>query len=89
MIFPNLAVDFFEISIQLKLEVLQERDNEMTEFIEKFGSARDEVLADQRAAKGTILGLLEHISSGLESQNHIPDKERMMVQLLLPSPLTV
>lgn len=79
MILPNIAVAFFEITARLKLEVLQKRDNEMTEFIEKFGSARDEVLADQRAAKGTILGLLEHISSGLESQNHIPDQERMRV----------
>lgn len=55
----------------------------MKEFIEKFGSARDEALANQRAAKGTIVSLLEHISSGLESQSHIPDQERMRV--LLPS----
>lgn len=62
--------------------MLQKRDQEMTEFIEKFGITKEEALADQQAAKSTIVGLLEHISSGLESQHHIPDKDRVRVSLV-------
>ena len=59
------------------MEVLQKRDKEMTEFIENFEQTKEAALNDQRASKATIVGLLEHISSGLESQHHIPDKGRM------------
>lgn len=51
----------------------------MTEFIEKFEQTKEAALADQRSARATIVGLLEHISSGLEAQHHIPDRDRMRV----------
>lgn len=51
----------------------------MTQFIEKFDHTKEEALADQRSARATIVGLLEHISSGLESQHHIPDRDGMRV----------
>lgn len=63
------------------MEVLQKRDQEMTEFIEKFDQTRQEALADQRIVKSTIVALLEHISQGLESQHQMPSRERMKVRL--------
>ncbi|CAM9844234.1 unnamed protein product, partial [Ectocarpus sp. 12 AP-2014] len=62
---------------QNKVEVLQKRDKEMTDFIDKFDQTKQEALDDQRSARSTIVGLLEHISTGLESQHHIPDKGGM------------
>lgn len=56
----------------------------MTEFIENFDQTKEQALNDQRAAKATIVGLLEHISSGLESQYHIPDKGRMKASTSRP-----
>ena len=55
----------------------------MTEFIDKFDSTREETLNDQAAVKVTIIGLLEHISSGVESQQHLPDKERVKVSTVI------
>lgn len=52
----------------------------MTEFIENFDETKGEALADQRSAKDIIVSLLEHISSGLESQQHIPSQDRMKVK---------
>lgn len=51
----------------------------MTDFIDKFDQTKQEALDDQRSARSTIVGLLEHISTGLESQHHIPDKGGMRV----------
>ncbi|CAM9789148.1 unnamed protein product [Pylaiella littoralis] len=62
---------------QNKVEVLQKRDKEMTEFIENFDQTKGGALADQQACRSTIVGLLEHISTGLESQHHVPDKDRV------------
>ncbi|CAM9723209.1 unnamed protein product [Ascophyllum nodosum] len=73
----DMKTDSKEEVSQNKLEVLQKRDQEMTEFIDKFDSTREETLNDQAAVKVTIIGLLEHISSGVESQQHLPDKERV------------
>eukprot|EP00904_Undaria_pinnatifida_P009881 jgi/Undpi1/6022/HiC_scaffold_2.g01296.m1 len=39
---------------QNKVEVLQKRDKEMTEFIENFEQTKEEALVDQRTAKATI-----------------------------------
>lgn len=60
---------------------MQKRDREMTEFIENFDHSKGEATVDQRNVRATIVGLLEHISSGLESQHHIPDRDRMRVRL--------
>lgn len=60
---------------------MKKRDQEMTDFIEKFDQTREEALADQRAARSTIVGLLEHISQGLEAQHHIPDQGRMRASI--------
>ncbi|CAM9412678.1 unnamed protein product, partial [Sphacelaria rigidula] len=59
------------------VEVLQKRDQEMTEFIERFDQTKDEALVDQKSARSTIVGLLEHISQGLDAQHHIPEQSRM------------
>lgn len=59
----------------MKLEVLQKRDQEMTEFIEKFDRAREDTLASQKVTRMTIVALLEHISGGLESEHHAPGLE--------------
>lgn len=63
------------------MEVLQKRDKEMSDFMDKFEQTKGEALADQRAARATIVGLLEHISTGLESQHNVPDKGRMRVRV--------
>lgn len=60
--------------------MLQKRDKEMTDFMDTFEQTKGEALADQRAARATIVGLLEHISTGLESQHNVPDKGRMRVR---------
>ncbi|CAM9166746.1 unnamed protein product [Hapterophycus canaliculatus] len=62
---------------QNKLEVLQKRDKEMTDFMDKFNQTKEEALSDQTAARSTIVAVLEHISTGLESQHHIPDKGKL------------
>lgn len=62
-----------------QVEVLQKRDQEMTEFIERFDQTKDEALVDQKSARTTIVGLLEHISQGLDAQHHIPEQSRMRV----------
>eukprot|EP00903_Cladosiphon_okamuranus_P005511 g5491.t1 len=62
---------------QNKVEVLQKRDKEMTEFMDQFEQTKEEALSDQRTTRTTIVGLLEHISTGLESQHNVPDKGRM------------
>lgn len=62
-----------------QVEVLQKRDQEMTEFIERFDQTKGEALADQKSARTTIVGLLEHISQGLDAQHHIPEQSRMRV----------
>lgn len=64
-----------------KVEVLQKRDQEMTEFIERFDQTREEAIADQRAARTTIVDLLEHISEGLDAQHHLPDQGRMRASI--------
>lgn len=63
-----------------QVEVLQKRDKEMSDFMDKFDQTKGEALADQRTARATIVGLLEHISTGLESQHNVPDKGRMRVR---------
>lgn len=68
-----------------QLEVLQKRDKEMTEFMDKFNQTRDEALSDQTAARSTIVAVLEHISTGLESQHHIPDKGKLKVSGMPPA----
>lgn len=54
----------------------------MTEFMDKFDQTKTEALDDQRATRATIVGLLEHISTGLESQHNIPEKDSMRVSEL-------
>ncbi|CAM9166558.1 unnamed protein product [Chrysoparadoxa australica] len=62
---------------QSKIEVLQKRDHEMTEYIDKFDGAKAQATQDMSRVQGTIVALLEHISSGLEAQHNIPDKDKM------------
>ncbi|CAM9299562.1 unnamed protein product [Discosporangium mesarthrocarpum] len=65
-----------EIS-QSKVEVLRKRDQEMTTFIENYEPAKANALQDQRVAKETIVGLLEHISQRLDEQLNIPSQDKM------------
>lgn len=60
-----------------KVEVLQKRDMEMSAFIDKFEVTKQAALQAQMEAQSTIVGLLEHISSGLEAEHNIPDQLKM------------
>jgi intraflagellar transport protein 74 len=59
-----------------KYEKLYARDREMTEFIEKFEESKRSLVAETDATQGRIVGLLEHISSGIESEVSMPDQAR-------------
>jgi intraflagellar transport protein 74 len=63
---------------QSKIEVLQRRDADMTEFINSFEANKEAILVDQARSQQAIVALLEHISQGLEAQHTIPEgKEEM------------
>lgn len=58
-------------------EKLRQRDDEMTEFDNKFEETRNSTVADQQATQENIVALLEHISQGLEQQNSMPSQQRL------------
>jgi len=60
-----------------KYEKLYQRDREMTEFIESFEETKSSIVADQKQTQETVVGLLEHISSGLEAEGSMPSQERL------------
>lgn len=63
------------------MEVLHKRDQEMSEFMEKFDQAKKEALAGRSSTKCTIVALLEHISRGLESEQSASSQEGAKVGL--------
>ena len=58
-----------------KYEALFKRDAEMTEFIDRFGEAREREVAAQRRTQDTVLALLEHVSEGLLREASLPSRE--------------
>ena len=49
----------------------------MTEFIDGFEETKRAIVAEQKEAQETIVGLLAHISKGLESEGSMPSQERL------------
>lgn len=60
-----------------KYEVLYQRDQEMTEFIEAFPETREAAVREQKAAQEKITALLTHISTDLERQSNLPSRQRV------------
>lgn len=60
-----------------KYEKLYQRDREITEFIDKFDETKGELVREQEETQQRIVGLLEHISQGLESEGSMPDQARV------------
>jgi intraflagellar transport protein 74 len=58
-----------------KYEVLFKRDQEMTEFIDRFPEMRDREQAEQRRMQNLVTALLEHCSEGIERERSMPSKE--------------
>jgi hypothetical protein len=48
--------------------MLFKRDQEMTEFIDRFNEMRDRETAEQKRMQDTVVGLLEHISESLDRE---------------------
>jgi len=61
-----------------KYEVLYKRDQEMSDFIDKFHVTKEQVLKDQRELKRKNVALLEHISRDIESETNMPSKDRLL-----------
>jgi phage regulator Rha-like protein len=51
-----------------KYEMLFKRDQEMTEFIDRFNEMRDRESAERKRMQDTIVGLLEHISESMDRE---------------------
>lgn len=60
-----------------KYEKLYQRDREITEFIDQFDETKGELVREQEETQQRIVGLLEHISQGLESEGSMPDQARV------------
>lgn len=59
-----------------KYETLFQRDQEMTQFIEKFEETKTKELETQRQTQDTIVQLLEHMSKDITRQDAMPSAER-------------
>jgi len=57
-----------------KYEVLYQRDQEMSEFIERFPETREKEWAAKAQTEAVNVRLLEHMSKGLERQHHLPSR---------------
>lgn len=60
-----------------KYDVLFQRDEEMTTFIDQFAETKEKELGDQKRIQETIVALLEHISTGLKRENNMPSEGRV------------
>ena len=58
-----------------KYEMLFKRDQEMTEFIDRFPETRDKEVMEQRRIQTTVAALLEHISEGIERERSMPSRD--------------
>mmetsp|Transcript_21333 Transcript_21333/g.75175 ORF Transcript_21333/g.75175 Transcript_21333/m.75175 type:complete len:604 (-) Transcript_21333:508-2319(-) len=57
-----------------KYEVLYQRDQEMSEFIERFPETRKKEMEAKESIEQINVRLLEHMSKGLERQHHLPSR---------------
>ncbi len=55
-----------------KLEALFAKDQEMTQFIDSFPTAKAKELAEQQRAQDTVVALLEHISAEVGREAELP-----------------
>jgi len=60
-----------------KYEKLYQRDREMTEFIDGFEEEKKNIVGDQDMTQQNIVGLLEHISLGLEHEGSMPTRDQL------------
>eukprot|EP00033_Pygsuia_biforma_P001831 GCRY01002049.1.p1 GENE.GCRY01002049.1~~GCRY01002049.1.p1 ORF type:complete len:579 (-),score=217.83 GCRY01002049.1:177-1913(-) len=58
-----------------KMEELMRRDEEFTAFIDNFETTKKNELKEIAQAEEFIVGLLEHISKGLEREHSMPSEE--------------
>lgn len=58
-----------------KYEMLFKRDQEMTEFIDRFPEMREREVSEQRRIQNTVTSLLEYISESIERERSMPSKE--------------
>ncbi|RYG52598.1 hypothetical protein EON66_09615 [archaeon] len=65
-----------EASDGAKYELLLKRDQEMTEFIDRFGELHEKEVAEQKRMHNTVVALLEHISEGMEREKVMPSREQ-------------
>lgn len=59
-----------------KFELLQKRDKDMSEFMDKFEESKGAILDEQGNTRNTIVMLLEHISRDIEDSATIDDASR-------------
>lgn len=59
-----------------KYEVLYRRDQEITEFLERFPEEKGKADEEKKRMQETIVALLEHSSKELERQHHLPTAEQ-------------
>jgi intraflagellar transport protein 74 len=58
-----------------KYEMLFKRDQEMTEFIDRFPEVKDKEVIEQRRIQNTIVALLEHVAEGVERERSMPSRD--------------
>jgi len=58
-----------------KYEKLQQRDQEMSEFIKNFDETKKQIIYEQEHTQETIVALLEHISQNLQNQSNLPSQQ--------------
>ena len=60
-----------------KYEMLFQRDQEMTSFIDSFEKRKQDEMSEQSKTQETIVALLEHISRGLQREGSMPSKNKL------------
>ncbi|RHY02140.1 hypothetical protein DYB25_011885, partial [Aphanomyces astaci] len=60
-----------------KYDMLYQRDQEMSSFMDTFDEKKDKELDNQRQAQAMIVRLLEHISTGLNRQDKMPSASKV------------
>jgi intraflagellar transport protein 74 len=58
-----------------KYEMLFKRDQEMTEFIDRFPEVKDKEIIEQRRIQNTVVALLEHVAEGIERERSMPSRD--------------
>jgi chromosome segregation ATPase len=58
-----------------KYELLQKRDQDMTQYMEGYEANKASILSDTETARDTVVAILEHMSRGIEDVSNMPDQE--------------